>query len=109
MNDYSMVITTAASLEEANSIAKVLLDNRLAACVQMFNIKSMYIWQGEVCESGEVALHIKSKTILFNEIKKAIKANHSYDVPEIIQIPITDGSSEYLEWIKESTIKESTI
>jgi periplasmic divalent cation tolerance protein len=98
---YSIIITTAACEESAKKIAEVLVEKRLAACVQMFPVKSVYVWQGKVCKESEITLHIKSKASLFGMVSEAIKAHHSYQVPEIIQIPIADGSADYLKWIDE--------
>ena len=101
--EYSIVFTTCADKESAKAIAMLLVEKRLAACVQLFPIESIYVWQGKICDDSETALLIKSKTALFEEISAAIKGNHSYEVPEIIQIPITDGHHEYLKWIDGNT------
>ena len=102
-NEYSLIITTAADRESAKKIARMLVEKQLAACVQMLPIESIYFWQEKICEENETALFIKSKTALFDEIKEAIKENHSYEVPEIIQMPVTDGLPEYLKWIDDCT------
>ena len=99
MNEYSIIITTFSDKESAVAISKLLIEKRLAACVQMFPVESIYSWQDKICQDNEVTLFIKSKTSLFEEIKKMIKENHSYEVPEIIQVPVTDGLPEYLKWI----------
>ena len=96
---YSMTITTCSDKETAKRLAGMLLEAGLAACVQMFPVESMYVWQGSICNDGETALFIKSKTRLFDKLTAAIKENHAYEVPEIIQVPITDGLPEYLKWI----------
>ena len=101
--EYSMIITTAADKESARKIARLLVERRLAACAQMLPIESIYLWQDKICEENETMLFIKSKTALFDEIKTAIKENHAYEVPEIIQIPITDGLPDYLKWIGDCT------
>ena len=106
-SDYSMIITTTADKESAKSIARLLVENQLAACVQMFPIESVYVWQGKICEENETALFIKSKAALFSKISAAIKENHTYEVPEIIQIDITDGLPEYLAWIADCTLKQN--
>ncbi|MCL2838234.1 MAG: divalent-cation tolerance protein CutA [Oscillospiraceae bacterium] len=102
--EYSMFITTCADKESAKMIAELLVKNRLAACVQLFPIESVYFWHGKTCEDNEVALFIKSKTKLFDKIAVAIKENHPYEVPEIAQISITDGLPEYLKWIDDYTL-----
>ena len=103
VKDYSIVVTTAADKDSAREIARLLVEKRLAACVQMFPIESVYHWQGKVCEENETTLFIKSRTALFEEIKAAIREVHAYEVPEIIQMPITNGLPEYLKWIDDST------
>ena len=102
-NDYSIIITTIAGKEPAKKIARLLVENRLAACVQLLPIESVYLWKDKICEENESALLIKSKTTLFEKIKEAIKENHSYEIPQIIQIPITGGLPEYLKWIDDCT------
>ena len=102
-NDYSMFITTCAGRDAAKEIAKLLVEKRLAACVQMFPVESVYVWQEEVCDESETALFIKSKSALFDKIVAAIREIHKYEVPEIIQIPIIGGLPEYLKWIDERT------
>ena len=102
-NEYVMVITTCGEKETAKSIAKLLVEKRLAACVQMLPIESVYLWEGNVCDDNEIALLIKAKTMMFDKIAETIKKNHNCEVPEIIQIPITDGLPEYLKWIDECT------
>ena len=97
--EYSLIISTTDGKESAKKIARMLVEKKLASCAQLFPIESIYFWQDKICEENEIMLFIKSKTALFDEIKTAIRENHSYDVPEIIQIPITDGLPEYLKWI----------
>jgi periplasmic divalent cation tolerance protein len=71
-SEYSIVIATYPDKESAKQTAKLLVDRRLAACVQMFPIESVYFWQGKVCEENETVLHIKTKTVLFEEITALI-------------------------------------
>jgi periplasmic divalent cation tolerance protein len=96
-----MIITTCADKEAAQAIAQVLLEKRVAACVQMLPVESTYVWQGKICDDNEIILFIKSKAGLFDKIAAVIKKNHSYEVPEIIQIPITAGLPGYLKWIDD--------
>jgi len=103
-NEYIMVIATCSEKEMAKAIAKSLVEKRFAACVQMFPIESVYLWEGNICDGSEIALLIKSKASMFDQIVETVKANHDYEVPEIIQIPITGGLLEYLEWIHQSTV-----
>ena len=106
-NGYSLIITTTANKEDARKIARLLVEKQLAACGQIFPIESIYSWQGKICEENEAMLFIKSKTALFDEIKAAIKESHVYEVPEIIQMPITDGLPDYLKWINDCTLKQN--
>lgn len=102
-SDYSVVITTCENHDKAKHIAGMLLGARLAACAQVFPIESMYVWQDKICEDNEAMLLIKSKSSLFDKISEAIRECHSYETPEIIQIPVTAGFSDYLAWIDAST------
>ena len=101
MGIYSMIISTCADKETAKAIAKVLVETRLAACVQMFPIQSVYLWKDKICDEGEIMLFIKSKASLFDKISAVIKENHTYEVPEIILVPIKNGLPEYLNWIDD--------
>jgi periplasmic divalent cation tolerance protein len=103
MSDYSIIIATFPDKESAKLIAKLLVEKRLVACTQLFPIESIYSWKDEIFDEAEIMLFIKSKTVLFNEITAMIKENHTYEVPEIIQIPITDGLPDYLKWIEDCT------
>ena len=100
-NDYSIITATFPDKDSAKRTARLLVEQRLAACVQLFPIESVYLWQGKVCDEIEVMLFIKSKTVLFNKIAATIRTNHTYDVPEIVQMPIVDGLPEYLQWIDD--------
>ena len=102
-NAYSIIITTFPDKESAKQTAKLLVEQRLAACVQLFPIESVYFWQGKICDEGEIMLFIKSKTALFDKVVAGIRKIHTYEVPEIVQIPIADGLPEYLKWIDECT------
>lgn len=101
-NDYSIVLTTVALENDAEVLAEKLLQAKLATCVQIQKIKSFYTWNGKIERSDEYLLSIKTRTDLFENIFEFIKQKHSYEIPEIIQIPITNGSDEYLAWIRES-------
>lgn len=102
-NLYSVVITTTASNEETEKIANALLNEKLAACIQATQIKSFFSWKGAVSVENENLLLIKCKQSDYAEIEKCIKANHSYEVPEIVQLPMTNGSNAYLDWISQVT------
>jgi len=102
-SEYSMIFTTFADKEAAKNAAKLLVEERLAACVQLLPTESVYLWKNEICDENEILLLIKSKTAFFDKIALTIKGTHPYEVPEIIQIPITNGLPEYLRWIDDCT------
>lgn len=85
---------------EAEAIARRLVEKRLAACVNLLpGITSIYHWKGAVENSSEVLLLIKSNRALFNELRAELEKAHSYEVPELIALPIVDGAEEYLDWM----------
>lgn len=100
---FSVVYTTTGTMDEAKNIARALVEERLAACVNLHPIHSVYRWQGEVEESEEIALSIKTTSDKIEQIKRRVKELHSYEVPALIAYPIERGLQEYLEWIREST------
>ncbi len=103
MTDKRIVLTAAASEEEARKIARSLVEQRLAACVNIVpRIESVYRWQGEVESSQEWLLLIKTTADRFPAVREAIQQLHSYELPECISISIEDGSAGYLGWIGES-------
>lgn len=104
MTDFILVFVTVPHVNEAETIARELVEEKLAACVNMVkNIRSIYRWEGKVEDGEEILLIIKSREDLFPELQKRVKKLHSYTVPEIISIPILGGSEEYLGWLKDST------
>jgi len=98
-----LIQTTCSNQEEAKKIARVLIEEKLAACVQLNKIESIYSWKNKICESQEILLNIKTKKKLFGEIKSTILKLHSYDVPEIIEIDISNMSKNYIKFIKDNT------
>lgn len=98
-----IIQTTCASREEAKKIGKTLIEEKLAACIQLSEIESLYIWQGEFCCDNETLMSIKTRKRNFEKVKSKIKELHSYDVPEIIQIDITNASKKYLKFIGDNT------
>ncbi|MDE3179960.1 MAG: divalent-cation tolerance protein CutA [Acidobacteriota bacterium] len=104
MTDKCVTLVTAGSMQEAKRIATRLVESRLAACVNIVGrVLSIYRWKGKVTDGKEVLLLIKSKRNSFAEVVKIVRANHSYTTPEIISIPVIDGSQDYLAWIDAST------
>ncbi len=103
MTNKRLVLTTTASLEEAKKIARALVENRLAACVNIIpKIESVYRWEGKVEEAQEYLLLIKTTAVAFPVVREAIQQLHSYEVPECIAIVVEEGSEAYLKWIDAS-------
>jgi periplasmic divalent cation tolerance protein len=97
-----VVLTTVGTKQFANDLAQSIVSARLAACVQIQQVQSVYRWKGKVCSEPECVLAIKTTDAKYAELEKHIRANHSYELPEIVQMPIAGGSAEYLAWIGES-------
>ncbi len=104
-SDYCIVSTTTDTKENAHDITEVLLQKKLIACSQSTTTQSAYRWQGKIIESEEILLQMKTKRSLFDYIQKEVEALHTYDVPEIIMVPLLDANKLYLRWIEEETIK----
>jgi periplasmic divalent cation tolerance protein len=103
VTDKVVILVTTASLREAKKIARHLVEEKLAACVNISQpIRSVYRWEGKLADEKEFQLFIKSTRPLFAEIKAAISKIHSYHTPEIICLPIIDGSRNYLQWVGTS-------
>jgi periplasmic divalent cation tolerance protein len=100
---YSVVLTTAGSREDARVVAAKVLSEKLAACVQLLPIESMYTWKGEVAHEEEILLLLKTREDLYPELEKAITAVHKYETPEIVLLPVGNGLPAYLGWIDEVT------
>jgi len=94
---------TAGSKAEAEKISRALVSEKLAACANIFPINSIYRWKGKIEEGGEHAILFKSHKKNFEKITERVRAIHSYETPCIIEIPITRGSSDYLDWIQDGT------
>jgi periplasmic divalent cation tolerance protein len=100
---YCLVLTTASTAQQAETLARRIVEAGLGACVQIEAIRSVYRWQGALCDEPEQRLSIKTRTVRFEALERFIRAHHSYETPEIVQIPITAGSADYLRWIDEGT------
>ena len=100
MTDKIVVLTTCESEEEAERIARSLVEKRLAACVNILpRARSIYRWKGAVEEAQELILLIKSRRDAFETLRAELSKIHSYEVPETIALPIVDGSTAYLAWL----------
>jgi periplasmic divalent cation tolerance protein len=107
MTDRQIVLSTAGSKEEAQRIASALVEQQLAACVNVVGpISSTYRWQGKVENAQEFLLIVKTTASAYPRVAEAIRRLHSYDLPEIIQLSIMDGGADYLAWISESVKTE---
>ena len=105
MSTYLQVMTTTETREDARTVARSLVEQRLAACVQIIGpITSTYWWKDEITEDQEYLCLVKTTHAAYHAVEAAIKAVHPYDVPEIMAMPVAAGSSEYLEWLDAETI-----
>ena len=101
---FSIVYITAGSMNEAKNIGRVLVEERLAACVNIFPITSIYRWKDNIEETGEFVMLVKTLTGKVKDIEKRVKKLHSYEVPCVISFKIDSGSEDYLKWIEECVI-----
>jgi periplasmic divalent cation tolerance protein len=108
MTDKIVVLNTCGSVEEAEVLARRLIDQRLAACVSVVApVKSFYRWKGEITDSAEWLLIIKTSRPLFSQLKSLLESSHTYEVPEVIAMPIVEGSANYLAWLDSELPAES--
>ena len=99
-----VIFITAPTPDTGEEIGRILVTEGLAACVNIIpRITSVYIWEGKICKDEEVLLLVKSRKSLFPAIRDRVKLMHSYDIPEIISLPIIAGLQEYLDWLKSAT------
>jgi periplasmic divalent cation tolerance protein len=102
--DAIVVLITAVSREEADRIARRLVEDRLAACITIVpHVRSIFMWEQKLSQEDEVLLLVKSRRAQFAQLAEAVKRLHSYSVPEIIALPVVMGSADYLRWVSEST------
>ena len=103
MTDKIVILSTCASEAEAEKLARLLVEGRFAACVNVVpRVRSFYRWQGAIESGEECLLVIKSSRALFERLRQAIEQAHSYDVPEVIAMPIVEGAQAYLGWMDEN-------
>jgi periplasmic divalent cation tolerance protein len=102
MTDKKIVLTTTGTREDAGRIARALVERRLAACVNVVAIESVYRWKQAVESAEEWLLVIKTTASALDQVYAAIKELHTYELPECVVLPIEHGSEEYLEWIGEN-------
>lgn len=105
MTEFIVVYVTVGSSDEGDRLSRALVEERLAACVNRIGpAHSTYRWQGQVEQSEEELLIIKTQMALFHRLKKRVEELHSYSVPEIIALPILEGSEGYLKWLGEQLL-----
>jgi periplasmic divalent cation tolerance protein len=105
MTDKILVLATCGSEEEAGKLARLLVEQRLAACVSVVpRMRSYYRWKGEVEAAEECLLLVKSSRALFDELRVVLEQAHSYEVPEVLALQVVEGAANYLNWL-ESNIR----
>lgn len=100
---YTMILTNCRDDNEADFITEALFEEKLVACVQTNKVHSHYFWKGKVMHDSEIRMLIKTKKSLFKEVEEKLKSMHSYELPEIIEVPIGQGSKEFFNWIEFAT------
>ena len=102
--DIIVINCTVPSKKLAKDITRVLMKHKLAACVSMVeNVRSVFSWEGEICEEKEILMMIKTRRANYGKIKLVIEDMHDYSVPEIIALPVVDCSEDYLKWLVQET------
>ena len=105
--DFAIILTTVSAVEEGQSIAKILVEKQLAACINIIpKISSVYRWEGKVHSESEILLLIKTTKGLEAAVYKEVQAVHPYTTPELITLPITNGSEAYLDWMTAAIHKQ---
>jgi periplasmic divalent cation tolerance protein len=104
MKAYVQVSTTTEKLEDANRIARAMVEKRLAACAQVVGpVKSTYWWKGKIDEADEWLCIMKTRREIYRQLEEELKAIHPYEVPEITAVTLVEGMESYLRWIEEET------
>ena len=98
-----IIFITAETEEEADKIADVLIKQKKAACVSIIpRLKSLFWWRGKIDSADEALLLVKTEECFLDDVVKLVKGLHSYEVPEVVAVPVLGGNEEYLEWIRSS-------
>jgi periplasmic divalent cation tolerance protein len=100
---YSVVLTTVTSRDDALRLARILVERRLAACVNVIPATSVYRWEGELHEDAEHVLVVKTRRTHVDDIKELFEQHHPYELPELVALEVEDGSAAYLNWVREGT------
>ncbi len=98
---FIIIETTYPNLNSAKELGKILLKNKLAACISFSEVESMYFWQEKLCNEREILVKIKTKQSSYQKIEEIIKNHHSYKIPQIIALPIKKGYRPYLNWLNQ--------
>ena len=99
---FSIIYITAGDMAEARKIGHMLIEERLAACVNIFPITSIFRWKGEIDEANEFGIFVKTRSEKVKDIENKVKEIHSYEVPCVVSFNMDEGSADYLKWIDES-------
>lgn len=103
-SDFALIYVTASSAEEAEKLAKVVLERRLAACANILPAtQAFYWWEGQITSASEAVLLLKAPASYYEAIEKLIRAHHSYKVPAILCLPLVQGLPEFFQWIARET------
>jgi len=102
-SEYCIAMTTLEDEDSASRLARRLVEAKLAACVQLVQIRSTFSWEGDVEDAREVLVLVKTRTSVYDQLQQFVCDNHPYDVPEILQIPVTAGYGPYLSWVNDNT------
>lgn len=104
MTGKLVILVTCGNAREADRIARALVEERLAACVNIHQaaVRSVYRWKGKVERARQILLVVKTSSRLFPRLRRRVKELHSYQTPEILALPVAAGSRDYLAWIEES-------
>ena len=101
--EFGVITTTVAEAADADRLAALLLEEKLAACVQIMRVESRYVWKGETNHTPEVMLLIKTRRSLFSAVMEKLMAEHPYETPDIVATPFIAALPAYLDWMEEST------
>jgi periplasmic divalent cation tolerance protein len=102
--DFIVVLVTVPDDEVAGRIAHALVSEKLAACVNVLpGVRSVYAWEGEICNEGELLCLLKTRRELFPDVRERVLALHPYQIPEIVALPLAEGSAPYLAWLRGGT------
>lgn len=107
MTEFALVLISASSEDESNNIVSSLLNKRLIACANIGSkVTSSYWWKGKIEETDEFIISAKTRLSLISKISEEVKKIHSYEVPEIIALPVLDGNPDYMDWLNDEIISD---